>query len=285
MAEVDPRDADSPDEECFVVSPIGASGSDARRRADNVLNHVVRPAVAPLHLIVRRADEIDAPGSITSQIIQRLLRAEAVVVDLTDRNPNVYYELAIRDSFKLPVVLIAEEGTALASDIVGQRTIFFDSRDLGSVASAIPRITQALKEAIDNPAAASPVQAAAQLGLLSAGDAEQRAVAALAHEVDRLRRDLNDWRRGGEGPSDMLIEELDLGVRTYNNLKRSGIQTVEDLIALSASELAGIPRMDEKALDELIGLLAVRGLSLKDEPWPGRAGSPMGSRRIPPHPR
>lgn len=265
MAEDDSIDADAPNEECFVVSPIGPSGSDARRRADNVLNHVVRPAVAPLHLIARRADEIDAPGSITSQIIQRLLRAKAVVVDLTDRNPNVYYELAIRDSFKLPVVLMAEEGTALASDIVGQRTIFLDSRDLGSVAAAIPRITQALKEAIDNPAAASPVQAAAQLGLLSAGDEEQRAVAALAHEVDRLRRDLNEWRRGGERPSDILIEELELGVRAYNHLKRAGIQTVGDLLALTASEVSDLPRVDGKVLDEIIETLAGRGLSLKGE--------------------
>lgn len=118
-------------------------------------------------------------------------RQKAVVVDLTDRNPNVYYELAVRDSFKLAVVLIAEDGTALASDIVGQRTIFFESTDLASAIGAIPRITQALKEAIANPAAASPVQAAAQLGALAAGDAEQQVVAELAQEIARLRRDFD----------------------------------------------------------------------------------------------
>jgi Bacterial RNA polymerase, alpha chain C terminal domain len=262
MAESDLLPAAS-NEECFVVSPIGSLGSDERRRADNVLNHVIRPAVEPLGVIARRADEIDAPGSITSQIIQRLLGAKAVVVDLTGRNPNVYYELAIRDSFKLPVVLIAEQGTALASDIVGQRTIFFDSTDLSSVAAAIPRITQALREAIDNPSAASPVQAAAQLGTLSAGDAEQRAVAELANEVARLRRDFDLF--AGRGPSDILIEELELGVRTYNALKRAGVQTVGDLVSLSESDLAAIQNMRKESVDEIADLLGARGLALTGE--------------------
>lgn len=251
------------DDECFVVSPIGPQGSDTRRRADNVLNHVIRPAAAELSLTVRRADQIDAPGSITSQIIQRLLAAKAVVVDLTDHNPNVYYELAVRDSFKLPVVLVAEDGTALASDIVGQRTIFFDSKDLASVAAAIPRIRQALKDAIANPAAASPVQAAAQLGALSAGNAEQQVVAELAHEVSRLRRDFDYWRRG-RGQEDVLIEELELGVRTYSALKRARIETLADLMARSESDLAALPNMSAKSVDEVVETLKYRGLALPD---------------------
>jgi hypothetical protein len=187
------QESSEPDanELCFVVSPIGSPGSPTRRRADNVLNHVIQPAAEAIGLTARRADQIDAPGLITSQIIQRLLAAKAVVVDLSDRNPNVYYELAVRDSFKLPVVLIAEDGTELASDIVGQRTIFFESTDLASAIGAIPRITQALNEAIANPAAASPVQAAAQLGELAAGDAEQQVLADLAREVGLLRRDFD----------------------------------------------------------------------------------------------
>ncbi len=175
----------------------------------------------------------------------------------------MYYELAVRDSFKLPVVLIAEDGTALASDIVGQRTIFFDSKDLASVAAAIPRIRQALKDAIANPAAASPVQAAAQLGALSAGNAEQQVVAELVQEVSHLRRDFDYWRRGPR-PENVPIEEVELGVRTYSALKRAGINTLADLIARSESDLAGLPKMSAKSVDELVETLKYRGLTLPD---------------------
>jgi hypothetical protein len=92
-------------------------------------------------------------------------------------------------------VLIAEEGTDLASDLVGQRTIFFDSSDLDTPEKTNPRITKALTEAIANPAAGSPVQAAARLGALAAGDAEQKAVADLVNEVALLRRDLDKATR------------------------------------------------------------------------------------------
>lgn len=189
-----PTETDSepdPSDLCFVVSPIGSAGSETRQRADNVLNYVIQPAATAVGLVARRADQIDAPGSITSQIIQRLLAAKAVVADLTESNANVYYELAVRDSFRLPVVLIAEVGTTLASDIFGQRTIFFEATDLGSAIPAIPRITLALKEAMANPAAASPVHVAAQLGALAAGDAEQQVIAELAQEIGRLRRDFD----------------------------------------------------------------------------------------------
>ena len=42
-----------------------------------------------------RADEIAEPGSITSQIMQRIFDDDLVVADLTDHNPNVFYELSV----------------------------------------------------------------------------------------------------------------------------------------------------------------------------------------------
>ena len=56
-----------------------------------------------------------------------------------------------------------------------------------------------------------------------------------------------------QGPMhDILIEELELGVRSYNCLKRAGIQTVGDLISKSEGELAAIPNFGKKSIDEVI---------------------------------
>jgi DNA-directed RNA polymerase subunit alpha len=63
----------------------------------------------------------------------------------------------------------------------------------------------------------------------------------------------------------ILIEELELGVRSYNCLKRAGIQTVGDLISKSESELNAIPNFGKKSIDEVVETLHARGLSLRDD--------------------
>ncbi|WP_249020087.1 DNA-directed RNA polymerase subunit alpha [Conexibacter sp. S30A1] len=72
---------------------------------------------------------------------------------------------------------------------------------------------------------------------------------------------------GGRAPSamdDILIEELELGVRSYNCLKRAGIQTVGDLVSRSEGELNAIPNFGKKSIDEVIETLQARGLTLRD---------------------
>jgi DNA-directed RNA polymerase subunit alpha len=64
---------------------------------------------------------------------------------------------------------------------------------------------------------------------------------------------------------DILIEELELGVRSYNCLKRAGIQTVGDLVSKTEGELAAIPNFGKKSIDEVIETLHARGLTLRDE--------------------
>src|ERR687897_630613 len=64
---------------------------------------------------------------------------------------------------------------------------------------------------------------------------------------------------------DRLIEELEIGVRAYNCLKRAGIQTIGDLVQKSESELKAIPNFGERSIDEVKEALAALGLSLRDE--------------------
>ncbi|HSI81278.1 MAG TPA: DNA-directed RNA polymerase subunit alpha [Solirubrobacterales bacterium] len=64
---------------------------------------------------------------------------------------------------------------------------------------------------------------------------------------------------------DRLIEELEIGVRAYNCLKRAGIQTVGDLVTRSESELNAIPNFGKRSTDEVKEALNQLGLSLRDE--------------------
>ncbi|HEY5142016.1 MAG TPA: DNA-directed RNA polymerase subunit alpha [Solirubrobacteraceae bacterium] len=68
------------------------------------------------------------------------------------------------------------------------------------------------------------------------------------------------------GPmDDILIEELELGVRSYNCLKRAGIQTIGDLVSKSEAELNAIPNFGKKSIDEVIETLQSRGLNLRQD--------------------
>ena len=70
-----------------------------------------------------------------------------------------------------------------------------------------------------------------------------------------------------ELPSDfqITIEELNLSVRSYNCLKREGINTVGDLVQKSESELMDIRNFGQKSIDEVKAKLEELGLSLREE--------------------
>jgi DNA-directed RNA polymerase subunit alpha len=68
---------------------------------------------------------------------------------------------------------------------------------------------------------------------------------------------------GNNGLDEILIEELELGVRSYNCLKRAGVQTVGDLVRKSRGELNAIPNFGQKSIEEVIETLHARGLDLQ----------------------
>lgn len=61
---------------------------------------------------------------------------------------------------------------------------------------------------------------------------------------------------------EMTIEELDLSVRSYNCLKRAGINTVEDLISKTEEEMMKVRNLGRKSLEEVVQKLAALGLKL-----------------------
>ncbi|MGO2660106.1 DNA-directed RNA polymerase subunit alpha [Mycetocola reblochoni] len=94
-------------------------------------------------------------------------------------------------------------------------------------------------------------------------------------ELFGLAKELNNQAEGIEiGPApveaqlpgelSIPIEDLDLSVRSYNCLKREGINTVSELVALSETQLMNIRNFGQKSVDEVRDKLVEMGLSLKD---------------------
>ena len=67
------------------------------------------------------------------------------------------------------------------------------------------------------------------------------------------------------GMENFPIEELELGVRSYNCLKRVGIETIGDLVSKTENELAAIPNFGKKSIEEVKETLATHGLTLRDD--------------------
>jgi DNA-directed RNA polymerase subunit alpha len=71
--------------------------------------------------------------------------------------------------------------------------------------------------------------------------------------------------KGKEKVLEMTIEELDLSVRSFNCLKRAGINTVEDLTNKTEDDMMKVRNLGRKSLEEVINKLASLGFSLRDE--------------------
>jgi hypothetical protein len=156
---------------CFVIAPIGEERSEIRGRSDKVLTHIIRPITKNCGYNSIRADEVSQPGVITSQIIQHIIDDDLVIADLTGRNPNVFYELAVRHAIKKPVIQIIQSGESIPFDVAQTRTIQFDPTDMDSVANCKKELEKQIKATEQNSTNIdSPISMAIKLQVLGKSD-------------------------------------------------------------------------------------------------------------------
>lgn len=154
----------TPKKSCFVITPIGDVGSQTRRSTDGLLNAVIRPALENEFEVVA-AHELSNPGSITVQIIEHLLDDDLVVANLTDLNPNVMYELAVRHAKRKPVIILARHGTSLPFDVAQERTIFFVD-DMQGTQELAGRLKESARTAAAEASPDNPVYRAAKAAVM-----------------------------------------------------------------------------------------------------------------------
>lgn len=91
-----------PKAKCFIITPIGDDNDPIRRHIDGVIDAAIIPALSEKYEIVV-AHRIYEPGSITKQIISEIYEDQLVIANITNRNPNVMYELALRHAIGNPL--------------------------------------------------------------------------------------------------------------------------------------------------------------------------------------
>jgi hypothetical protein len=147
----------------FVIMPFGSlavpSGSGpSPTDFDAVYDRLIRPAGLTENFTVLRIDEVATPGAISEQYLHELFTAEIVVADVSAPNPNVFYELGIRQAMRTgPTVLIARKEAELPFDIRQQRVFFYDPSSDEQLLLARTNLSRVLRETTAD-AGKNPIQ-------------------------------------------------------------------------------------------------------------------------------
>lgn len=107
--------------DCFIIMPIADTDDRPKGHFQHVYSNIIKPACESAGYKPVRADEVKQTNLIHLDILKQLIEAPIAICDLSNRNPNVLFELGIRQAFDKPTVLIQEKGTPKIFDIAPLR--------------------------------------------------------------------------------------------------------------------------------------------------------------------
>ena len=139
----------NPIEICFTIMPFGGW-------FDKYYEDIYCPAIKNTGLVPKRADDLYRPSNIVSDIWDYTKNAKIILADLTNKNPNVFYELGLAHAITKPAILITQSMEDIPFDLRSLRIIQYDknSPDWGMILQS--KIEKAIKEIIENPEKARP---------------------------------------------------------------------------------------------------------------------------------
>lgn len=142
-----PVSTDKERKDCFIVMPIADMEGYEAGHFKRVYQNIIAPSCKEAGFRPVRADDVGRTNLIHVDILKRLLEAEMVICDLSGHNPNVLFELGVRQAFDKPTVLIQEKGTPSIFDISTLRyTDYPRAMRYDSVLEVQQRLVDNLKE-------------------------------------------------------------------------------------------------------------------------------------------
>ncbi len=130
---------------CFVISPIGNAGTDIRKNADQLYQHIIKPVCEKCGFAAQRIDEFNTPDSITQEILEALNDYDLVIADLTGHNPNVFFEIGYRTRSQKPIIHLKRKDEIIPFDVSTIHTFEYDLTDLDMVTATKDRLEQVIK--------------------------------------------------------------------------------------------------------------------------------------------
>jgi len=140
---------------CFVVMAIGEqkldgktiTHSELRGKYDGLIKEAILRARPGLD--ITRADDVASTGTISTDIIQRIMHSDYVIADVTYPNPNVFYELGLRHACRPGTIILKDKkGPSVPFDISHLRYIDYDDTGAGlqALSTALGRTFDSLEK-------------------------------------------------------------------------------------------------------------------------------------------
>lgn len=201
---------------CFLISPIGDEGSDIRVAADFVREDIVRAALDD-EFEIKRADDYSKVGNITAQVIEAIYSADLIVVDLTGKNANVYYELGVAHTYKKHVVpmISVDDPERIPFDVGTERTIHYSLKTFAGRRAAQAGLKAAVAETLAI-AVSNPVTNARGLAdAIAQGDDKTQVLASISAQLADLSSRMDRQERQAEAVPAILEGQGDINKRRF----------------------------------------------------------------------
>ena len=118
------EDLESDDSLCFVLMPFSA-------QFDRLYREVIAPAVEESGLKPLRADEVFSPTPVVEDVWANIAAARVLIADVTNKNPNVFYELGLAHAVGRPVIVITQNKADVPFDIAYIRYFVYADNQVG----------------------------------------------------------------------------------------------------------------------------------------------------------
>lgn len=140
--------------DCFIIMPIADPEGYEKGHFKKVYEDLFKVACDKSGFNAIRADEVQQTNLIHLDILQKLIDSPMAICDLSNRNPNVLFELGLRQAFDKPTVLVQECGTPKIFDISPLRYTEYRKelkyREVLEDQDSITEALRATKKATDN---------------------------------------------------------------------------------------------------------------------------------------
>lgn len=137
---------------CFVMMPIADVSGYEPGHFRRVYDHIIKPACERAGFVPKRADENTNSNIIIIDILKSITESELALCDLSGLNPNVFYELGLRQAFNKKTVIIKDEKTLNPFDTNTIRyTPYSSTLRVDSTNANIAAIAKMIETTVNNP--------------------------------------------------------------------------------------------------------------------------------------
>jgi len=201
---------DTDKEICFVIMPFGGW-------FDKYYEDIYCPAIIAAGMSPRRADDLYRPSNIVQDIWTYTKKAKMILADLSNKNPNVFYELGLAHALAKPAILITQTIDDIPFDLRSLRIIDYDKNLPNWGETLGESIEKAIKETLESPNETIPTAFLETTGVSKTKvSKEELELLELRQEMENLKKEVRtrsySSRPNSENPSE---EEALIRLRSY----------------------------------------------------------------------